>query len=207
MSDPSKQKRMTIALYALPFVMVALVAVDTVLGHSSDYHLIVMGLLAASALVAIVVIHNAARLQAESSKQLAAEKRELEIQSRLNTVIATHTYDCHFIRDLTGKLIYLSPSCAEFSGYSFEELWAMPDLVVMIHDEDLPRIVVRINRMRGGERDFNSKERYRFVRKDGSLRWVETRLTFIPGIHNPDETQSMTSMHDLHEPLEAPAHL
>ena len=203
MEGAQKRNKLTLALYSVPLMLLALAAAAVLFSTVSTIHVIVMAVSVCGALAAAVAVNRALKTQAEAAAQLAREKSELEVQSRLNTVIATHTYDCHFIRDLTGKLIHLSPSCAEFTGYSLEELWAMPDLVVMIHDEDLPRIVARINKMRDGDRDFDDKERYRFVRKDGSIRWVETRLTFIPGITDPNETNLMTAIHDITDLIEA----
>ena len=194
---------MTVALYLVPLLLLAVAVAAILFGTVTAAHLAVMVFSLAGAFAAALAVHRALKNQSSAAEQLAREKRELEAQSRLNTVIATHTYDCHFIRDLTGKLIHLSPSCAEFSGYSLDELRAMPDLVVMIHEEDLPRIVARINRMRTGDRDFDTKERYRFRRKDGTLRWVETRLTFIPGIDDPSETHMMTAIHDITDLIEA----
>ncbi len=70
---------------------------------------------------------------------------------------------------------YVSPSAVEITGYTPEEHYADPDLgVKLVHPEDRHLL----ERMTQGEEIGNSIT-LRFVRKDGSLLWVEQRNVLI----------------------------
>lgn len=73
------------------------------------------------------------------------------------------------------KLLQISPSCMQLYGYSVEEFYSTPDLwFIMIHDDDKEAVQEGIKRL--GKGDSNLFQ-YRIHHKNGTIRWVETRMT------------------------------
>jgi PAS domain S-box-containing protein len=73
------------------------------------------------------------------------------------------------------KILQMSPSCAQLYGYSAEEFFSDPHLwFIVIHDDDKEAVLENDRRLIRGE---SSLVEYRIRRKDGELRWVESRIT------------------------------
>jgi two-component system cell cycle sensor histidine kinase/response regulator CckA len=71
---------------------------------------------------------------------------------------------------------YLSPSCAQLTGYTVEEHFADPTLVFkVVHPDDLP---VYDELLRDPDR-YVRPTVVRWIRKDGTVLWVEEQLRFV----------------------------
>ncbi len=106
----------------------------------------------------------AARRQAEET---TASLRLSEANYRL---LADNAADCIFWRGADGRYRYISPACAQISGYTPEELIADPELSVrMIHPDDREAFRDHLAR----DRSTNKTEmEFRITHKDGSQRWL-----------------------------------
>ncbi len=95
--------------------------------------------------------------------------RESELKFR---TVADHTYDWEYWRGADGNMIWMSPSCERFSGYTAAEFIADNGLAAsIVHQEDRPdylaHLQARPDRSQGAlNLDF------RIIRKDGREVWV-----------------------------------
>jgi len=104
-----------------------------------------------------------------------AETREAEAKYRL---IAECAHDIIVHADLTGRIVYISPSCRAL-GYEPEELIGAlgTDLV---HPEDLQRYLENTQQLvRDGVVDRARERQHRFRCKDGSYVWLEGNPTLL----------------------------
>jgi PAS domain S-box-containing protein len=73
------------------------------------------------------------------------------------------------------KVLLVSPSCVHLFGYTVEEFSNDPDLwFAIVHDDDKERVIEENRRLGKGE---DCTAEYRILRKNGEVRWVETRMT------------------------------
>ena len=80
-----------------------------------------------------------------------------------------------FSRDMVNdKFIRISPGCENIYGYTVEEFLADPELYVRVYQpEDRHLLQDFIVQLRNGEQVFS---KYRIVHKDGTIRWVASRI-------------------------------
>ncbi|MFB3926371.1 MAG: PAS domain S-box protein [Syntrophales bacterium] len=119
-------------------------------------------------------------------RELDALRREIDElkragSGRIQTVGLLHTIDKYRlmveyasqgILVLQGDMIrYANSRVADFTGYSMEELYSLP-VSTFIHPDDRTLVFERRKRRTRGEEE--SAGRIRIVRKDGSIRWVES---------------------------------
>jgi PAS domain S-box-containing protein len=76
----------------------------------------------------------------------------------------------------TGRLVRVNPKFCEITGYPAEELLGMTFLE-LTHPDDRRRDIERFRRMIHGEDDYSVEERY--IRKDGSVAWVNVNATVV----------------------------
>ena len=74
-----------------------------------------------------------------------------------------------------GKITYASPSARRIFGYSQDET-ELPDPNTETHPEDLPAVLAAIEAVSMDSSRFVTLE-YRFRKKDGSLKWVESTFS------------------------------
>ncbi|MDD1651624.1 MAG: PAS domain S-box protein, partial [Methanomicrobiales archaeon] len=102
-------------------------------------------------------------------KQAEEALRESELRFR---TVAENTYDWEFWLDPAGRFIYCSPSCERITGYRAEEFLADPGLRGrLIHPDDREMFDRHIHEE--GERQQAGGGIWRFVRPDGTWRWIE----------------------------------
>ncbi|MGA2642040.1 MAG: PAS domain S-box protein [Spirochaetia bacterium] len=79
-----------------------------------------------------------------------------------------------------GRIILANQALADISGYSVEELLRLaPEQIgSIIQDEDRGRALAKMSKWLAG-RAVYPIEKFRFIHKDGSLRWVETQAARI----------------------------
>ena len=134
-------------------------------------------------------------------EKLEDEEREREKTSRLYRLIAEHTSDTLLVRKLSGENVYYSPSFERMSGYSMEELNELDDIAELVHPDDRPKIETRRKAMEAGRTDFEP-ERYRWIRKDGEIRWNEAKISIVQDLDDTDEVHFITAIHDITDLIE-----
>ena len=133
----------------------------------------------------------------EAAKQATEQaNEELERSSRLFRILADNATDAIALRPLDGSYFYLSPASERMSGYSIEELKQTGDLSSLIHPDDQPLLRERQALIASGQ-DDNEPLLVRYIRKDGTIRWVQVISRFVPAVDDPDDTNLLTSVHDL----------
>jgi len=78
------------------------------------------------------------------------------------------------------RVVYANPTAIKNSGFSLDEMLAMPagEFYNLIHPDDRER-VLRTSRARSTGRPAPNRQEFRVFVKDGSLRWVEVLTTLI----------------------------
>ena len=105
--------------------------------------------------------------------------------------ILTHQPDVAWTADEDGRMVYISPKVADWTGYTAQEIYAggLPFLLSRIHADDLPRILEATQALFAGGSSFD--EEFRFQRKDESWIWFHNRamgawqengVTFVDGV-------------------------
>lgn len=89
-----------------------------------------------------------------------------------------------------GRLSYANESCSRISGYSLEELGAMPSVYSLVVPEQRDLLLERLRRRRQGRHDQQVVEHYEsaIVRKDG--RRIDVELVVKP-LRDGDERQAV----------------
>ena len=140
-------------------------------------------------------------------RQLQSMEALSEQEAKFRTV-ADYTQDWEYWQGPDGAIRYMTPSCAEATGYTREEFTADPEL--------LRRIVHKDDRHLFDERpDAGPAERqldFRIVRRDGAVRWMSQRCIRIFGasgvcrgrrIGNRDITERKAAEFRMAEALQA----
>ncbi|MDH7486378.1 MAG: GAF domain-containing protein [Anaerolineae bacterium] len=127
-----------------------------------------LDLLTAFASQAAIAIENA-RLYDAVQKELAARK---EAEEAYRVLVEHSLQGLVIIQD--GRVVFANPALVELSGYSQEELLALsPEQVkAVVHPEDQERVWGNLMRRLAGE-PIPPRREFRFLRKDGQVRWVE----------------------------------
>jgi len=116
-----------------------------------------------------------ARRQAESALRLSKERlRE----------IFENSQDASYKRDLhSNTYAYLSPTFTRISGYTPDELNALPmeDVLGLIHPDDLAETRRVIAASLAGAAGAAYDLEYRFKTKAGPYRWIQDRFTIMRG--------------------------
>jgi PAS domain S-box-containing protein len=78
------------------------------------------------------------------------------------------------------RLVFVNPSMCQMLGYSAEELMSLStaQLLDTVHPADRPQAVARAQKLMAGHVVAHRSE-YRTLRKDGSVRWLESFITPI----------------------------
>jgi diguanylate cyclase (GGDEF)-like protein/PAS domain S-box-containing protein len=92
-----------------------------------------------------------------------------ESEERFRT-IADYTYDWEYWEGPGGEMLYVSPSCAEVTGYTVSEFVMRPELVYrIIHPDD--QTLMESHRTDIHHEDAGTVV-FRIVRRDGEIRWI-----------------------------------
>lgn len=123
---------------------------------------------------AVVSVHGAAL---DCTDLMASLEAQREIESRFR-LMAEHASDIFVRADLTGRLIYISPSCRRL-GYDPEDLIGS-DGSEILHPDDRARYAENAARLViEGRDDFRGDRQHRYRCKDGSYRWLEGSPSFV----------------------------
>ncbi|HET9985001.1 MAG TPA: PAS domain S-box protein [Longimicrobiales bacterium] len=103
------------------------------------------------------------------TERRVAELRLRESEGRYRGLVEQSLAGVYLIQN--DRLLYVNPAYCEQTGYSAEELYALPSVLGLIHPDDRARIAERIReRLAGGSLE---PSRYRIVRKDGRVAEME----------------------------------
>ncbi len=99
-----------------------------------------------------------------------AEKKLLESEEKFRLLVEFSGNMIYWITP-DKKLKYVSPSCEKITGYTPEEFYNNPDLLIdIVHPEDIEKIKHHAKR-KVTEEDKEPIE-FRIIRKDGEIRWI-----------------------------------
>lgn len=125
--------------------------------------------------IPVAVQSSRARRLKDALSDALAETREAEAKYRL---IAERANDIIVHADLTGRIVYISPSCRAL-GYEPEELIGVSG-ATLVHPDDLQRYLENTAQLvRDGVVDRVRERQHRFCLKDGSTVWLEGSPTVL----------------------------
>ncbi len=104
------------------------------------------------------------RRQAEEAVQASERKFHLLVDNTYEGILVARG----------GILLYVNPQGVQISGYTYEELTSRP-FVDFVHPDDRPRVLAYHHKRMRGEIDPVDVHSFRIVRKDGEIRWLETK--------------------------------
>jgi PAS domain S-box-containing protein len=85
--------------------------------------------------------------------------------------IANYTLDWESWFGPEGNYLWVNPAVEQFTGYSVEEILAMPDFIsTVIAEEDRPVFIARFQEAIGGSHGENFE--FRYLHKNGGKRWL-----------------------------------
>jgi PAS domain S-box-containing protein len=97
-------------------------------------------------------------------------KKITESEARYK-IVADNTYDWEYWKDENKKFIYCSPSCFDISGYSQEDYFNDPELILkIIHPDDLE--AYQNHQKKVGKERTSGQIDIRIVCPDGAIRWI-----------------------------------
>ncbi|TAK98796.1 MAG: PAS domain S-box protein [Rhodospirillaceae bacterium] len=115
-------------------------------------------------------------------------------------LLAENATDIIGLTDIKGILSYISPSIFRLTGYTPEEFIGTPSLK-FVHAEDYPALVKDYAKVAKSPISSELRQRYRFIRKDGTIAWMESRSTVIPS--KDGRRQVLSSSRDISESVAA----
>lgn len=118
-------------------------------------------------------------------KRIEAQLRESEQMFRQ---LAENIPQVVFLRDCNAQeMLYVSPAYEQIWGRTCESLYEQPNgWIDAIHPEDYERILSRIEKRLQAETSAEkTKNEYRIIRPDGSVRWISTCTFSIPNEAGP----------------------
>ena len=122
-------------------------------------------------------------------EQVEQALRDSEVKFR---AVADHTYDWEKWDDLTGAVLYCSPSCERVTGYPPDAFRSDPDLLErIVHPDDLDRWRAHYAAMHGKEvpgakaRSVEEVE-FRILHPDGKAHWIGHVCQLIRDVEGRD---------------------
>jgi PAS domain S-box-containing protein len=104
------------------------------------------------------------------NKRAEAALRESEQKFR---TLADWTYDWEKWLDPRGNIVYMSPSCERFTGYSSNEFVADPDLLSRIVHPDDRQMYLEHQQLLHDESAGPTNIKYRIIARAGDEHWIE----------------------------------
>ncbi len=127
-----------------------------------------------------------------TGSRIAGQVRIRQQAERRYRLLAENSSDAIVCIGLDGKRRYVSPAFTVLTGWSAEEVIGQP-AVDIVHPEDRPSNATLLPQLLAGAPQVTSCLRY--VRKDGSLLWVEMRARLLRC--DDGETQAISNMRDI----------
>ncbi len=112
--------------------------------------------------IAAIIVYLVERSDAEKALRESEEKFR---------AIADYTVDWELWFGPDGRCLWVNSAVKEFTGYSPEEILAMPDLIpVLVAPEDRPAVVEHFRSAISGSRGENIE--FRCLHRNGTIRWI-----------------------------------
>lgn len=107
------------------------------------------------------------------NKQKQVEQNLRESESKFQQ-LADYVQEVFLLMDPQSReLMYINPACEAIWGYSTQEFYLQPYLLVQaIYPDDRPQLMNSLLKQRQGD---NTMLEYRILRRDGSIRWIRER--------------------------------
>lgn len=85
-----------------------------------------------------------------------------------------------------GHIVFANPAIAEMTGYTVKELLSLTpeDIEAMTHPDDRAWVTKRLRERLAGK-DVPKRYEFRFMRRDGSVRWVEISASLVDYNNHP----------------------
>jgi diguanylate cyclase (GGDEF)-like protein/PAS domain S-box-containing protein len=124
--------------------------------------------------------------------RMAEQIRVREEAEQRYRLLAEYSSDAILCATMNGHRIYVSPSFSNLTGWSNEESlrihWS-----AMVHPDDQVSVDAALSALKNGAEQVTST--FRYIRKDGTLLWVEARMHIIPAADG--ERQFIANMRDV----------
>jgi PAS domain S-box-containing protein len=103
----------------------------------------------------------------------AIEKQLRESEEKYRNLVEHSLQGIMIIREVPPRVLFANHPCAEITGYSVDELLALPpeETLLLLHPEDRVWLLERLEAQFSGK-GVPATAEFRVVRKDGTLRWV-----------------------------------
>jgi len=133
------------------------------------------------------IIHDITdrKMEEKALREREADQRKQEVlrisEARFREVLE-HSLDASYKRNLqTESYEYLSPVFTQISGYTPEEVIALPteSVLRLMHLDDLPGIKQALSSAMSDSTEKAYSLEYRFKHKDGQYRWFHDRFTVM----------------------------
>ncbi|AKF04504.1 diguanylate cyclase/phosphodiesterase (GGDEF & EAL domains) with PAS/PAC sensor(s) [Sandaracinus amylolyticus] len=121
----------------------------------------------------VVLVRRELRALEDASRALAHAERKAREGQQWFRMIAEGASDLVRVHDRDGHIEYASPSAARLLGYAPDELVSR-DAMTFVHEDDRAALVTALRDALA--RDDAPPLLHRMLRKDGSVRWFETRI-------------------------------
>ncbi len=110
----------------------------------------------------------------------AAERRVRESEAKYRALVEHSLQGILIAKDMPPRLLFANRPCAEILGYSVDELLSLSpdDVISLIHPEDRAKALDRMGAILSG-RSGSASDDVRFVRHDGSHRWLQYYASLI----------------------------
>ncbi|MFX1314284.1 MAG: PAS domain S-box protein [Promethearchaeota archaeon] len=107
------------------------------------------------------------------TKRKIAEEKLKESEEKFRTIAEQSFMSIIIIQD--GIFKYFNERLPKVNGYSPEEIrnWKPYEFAKLIHPEDRDFVMDQAKKKEIGEKDVIAQYKYRMVRKDGEIRWIE----------------------------------
>jgi diguanylate cyclase (GGDEF)-like protein/PAS domain S-box-containing protein len=111
--------------------------------------------------------------------RIVRQMRRREEAEQRYRLLADNSSDAIVCVTLDGRRLYVSPAFTELTGWSvaeaLEQRWG-----ASVHAEDQGRVLAMPNQLRTGTGQLT--DRFRYLCRDGSVRWVEARLKLVADV-------------------------
>jgi PAS domain S-box-containing protein len=109
----------------------------------------------------------------------AREKEEdalRESEGKYRALVENSLQGLSIVQD--DRFVFCNNALATMTGYSVDELLSFPDSKALVHPEDRASVyALYLDRMAG--RPVPTQDEHRIIKKDGTVRWMEVRASFI----------------------------
>jgi PAS domain S-box-containing protein len=128
--------------------------------------------------LALVFAADGVKLMIGAKQRIAAAQSLIAENEARYRFLADNSTDVIMLTGLDGRRLYVSPSVNQMLGITADDMRSTQPLG-HLHPEDRPAVTDCLAALRreGGQRS----QQYRIIRADGSVGWIETLFTLVPG--------------------------